>query len=177
MDSYKRAEKNQNQRYILSMSTNKYFLSLITVITYTTVLLWMLAFFITIVACASYVGFINAISSSFCSLLDGKCPPFVFMPFFGQLLSSTESQNTFCNDKRDALCHSDHNMTAYFILSIIACLISLIGLMNFLMCMVANVTRIRVNKFKFHTQFQRTDGDGIELAETSAFMNVKNGKL
>jgi hypothetical protein len=68
---------------------------------------------------------------------------------------------TFCQEKKEAMCSAKYNFSGTFILAFIFCLIAFIGLVHFLMCMVANLTRLRQHQ-------NRSKGDDYEAAGQGA---------
>jgi len=112
---------------------------------YCLLLVWVVV--LCFVAICSMLYFIFIASAlSFCALVDQRCFDFgVLLPALIGRLTHKKFDFTFCQEKKEALCSTEHNMTATFIGAFAACFLCLIGLVHFLLCLIANRTRIRMS--------------------------------
>uniref|UniRef100_A0A914V282 Uncharacterized protein n=1 Tax=Plectus sambesii TaxID=2011161 RepID=A0A914V282_9BILA len=122
-------------------------LAIMTGVTYISVILWVHIFAVTSIATVLYVIFITA-TTKVCLLFDGKCINFSNLEPLIKPLLPPEVPNislNFCEAKRLELCQPDQNLLSLFIVANAMCLLALISLIHFLMCMVANWKEQAIN--------------------------------
>uniref|UniRef100_A0A914VIN8 Uncharacterized protein n=1 Tax=Plectus sambesii TaxID=2011161 RepID=A0A914VIN8_9BILA len=159
-------------RWLSFLLGNQLAMAIITVTSYGLVIAWALLLCFTAIMMGLYIIFIGA-TYSFCALIDNQCFDFtVLMPAIINMVTHKNVDVTFCQEKKEALCSAKYNFSGTFVLAFIMCLIALIGLVHFLMCMVANFTRLRQHQMRSKGHDYETDGAG----GNSMAMNVRMTK-
>jgi len=163
------------QRKFLATHVN--FLAVMVGVTYVSVILWVHIFAITTIITIIYLAFITA-TYKVCLLFDGKCVDFTpFLPLLAPIIpeGAPKFSLNFCEKKRIELCHTDQNLLSLFIVANAMCLVALISLIHFLMCMVANWKEQKVSEtYKVRPRDSSSmDLDSEDLKDESIFLKKR----
>uniref|UniRef100_A0AC34RSG0 Uncharacterized protein n=1 Tax=Panagrolaimus sp. JU765 TaxID=591449 RepID=A0AC34RSG0_9BILA len=106
---------------------------------HTILIIWLLILCSCAMVLILYVVFF-AITTQFCALLDTKCFDLKILYPVIKRITSNKVDLVVCQEKKEAICEANH--LGSFIIAFICCIIALIGLIHFLMCMSANYARL-----------------------------------
>uniref|UniRef100_A0A914VJT1 Uncharacterized protein n=1 Tax=Plectus sambesii TaxID=2011161 RepID=A0A914VJT1_9BILA len=131
-------------RWICLLVGNRITMTIVTAISYGVLVAWAILLCFTAIVMVLYILFYKAMEA-FCSKIENRFFDLsVLASILIKFFTGTAKKENGEKHSGESLCKTPlYDYSETFIFSFVLCLIAMLGLIHFLMCMVANLTRLR----------------------------------